>query len=261
MTLTSNPNLHPNQCALAIELGLAVDGIDSAQEMVVALESKLGGDAELESARWFSVSVLRHMRKAKWTDPDASGLDRDAQLALARGCLSVEGFASSLRTVTKDARSKYRIIGFASSKNTDRVVLATGTKAFKIAAQVVSEAGLVEEQTKRSTAKTPTAKQSKPVAESVEAEKTVVSRRAKRRGYGDDELKKVASAVEGLSETASPVSMTDEEFASLDAALSKRDTEIVQQNWGDQESEDRLSRVLGLIAGAGFFVFVAMLFM
>ena len=55
------------------------------------------------------------------------------------------------------------------------------------------------------------------------------------------------------------MSMSKEEFAVLDAALSKSDAETIQQNWGDQHNEDRWSLMLGLLAGAGFFVFVALL--
>jgi hypothetical protein len=55
------------------------------------------------------------------------------------------------------------------------------------------------------------------------------------------------------------MSMSKEEFAVLDAALSKSDAEIIQQNWGDQHNEDRWSLMLDLLAGVGFFVFVALL--
>jgi hypothetical protein len=56
-------------------------------------------------------------------------------------------------------------------------------------------------------------------------------------------------------------SMSKEEFAGLDAALTKNDAEIIQQSWSDQQNEDRWSRILGLLAGVGFFVFVALLFL
>ena len=54
--------------------------------------------------------------------------------------------------------------------------------------------------------------------------------------------------------------MDKEELAGLDAALSKNDAEIIQQNWGDQQNKDRWSWLLGLLAGVVFFVFVALLF-
>jgi len=263
MTVDSSPNtrlttpasLHPNQSSVA-ELG-------SAEVVVDAIESTLGKTADEERARWFVISVLRHLRKAKWATPIGSDLDDVAQKNLAKDCLAVEGFSSSLRTVTKDARSKFRIVGFASSKKIERGVLATGTKAYKIAANLLREMELVEEQAKRASNKTPPKKkaQDRPPELKEEVEKTVVGRRAKRRGYLDDEIMSVENSAEATSEEKQAVSMSKEEFADLDAALSKNDTEIIQQNWGDQQNEDRWSRILGLLAGVGFFVFVALLFL
>ncbi|MBL4728123.1 MAG: hypothetical protein JKY40_01965 [Gammaproteobacteria bacterium] len=55
--------------------------------------------------------------------------------------------------------------------------------------------------------------------------------------------------------------MSKQEFADLDAALTKSNVEIIQQNWGDHQHEDRWSRLLGILAGVGFFVFTALLFL
>ncbi len=65
--------------------------------------------------------------------------------------------------------------------------------------------------------------------------------------------------METVSGENKKMSMSKEEFAVLDAALSKSDAEIIQQNWGDQHNEDRWSLMLDLLAGVGFFVFVALL--
>jgi len=230
--------------------------------------------AEQESARWFAISVLRHLRKEKWSTPKGSDLDDVGQKNLAKNCLAVEGFSSSLRTVTKDARSKFRIIGFASSKKIERGVLATGTKAYKIAANTIFETGLVARQTKPASSKTTLKREAadqqlelkpelKPkIKEKLkEVEKTVVSRRAKRRGYSEVEPIGAGDTIEATSGKNQAVSMSKEEFAGLDAALSKNDAKIVQQNWGDQQNEDRWSRILGLLAGVGLFVVVALLFL
>jgi|TARA_B110000881_G_scaffold34376_1_gene26752 hypothetical protein len=45
--------------------------------------------------------------------------------------------------------------------------------------------------------------------------------------------------METVSGENKKMSMSKEEFAVLDAALSKSDAEIIQQNWGDQHNEDR----------------------
>jgi hypothetical protein len=277
MTANSNPgtalnnsaSLHPNQTSVAVELGLDLANLSSAAAVVDAIESKLGKVAEEERARWFTISVLRHLRKAKWTEPSGSDLDEAKQKNLAKDCLAVEGFSSSLRTVTKDARSKFRIIGFAGSKKIERGVLSTGTKAYKITAKLINEAGLAERKSKQASNKTQSKK--KPAVQSLElepelkpeskeVEKTVVGRRAKRRGYSEDESIGAEDTAEATSGKNQTMSMSKEEFAGLDAALSKNDAEIIQQNWSDQQNEDRWSRPLGLLAGVGFFVFVALLF-
>lgn len=262
MAANSNPKLHPNQSFVAIELGLDVASLSSAVAVVDAIESKLGKAAEEECARWFAISVLKHLRKEKWSAPNGSGLD-DARLkALAKDCLAVEGFSTSLRTVTKDARSKFRIVGFASAKKVERGVLATGTKAYKIAANVMLETGLVKGQAEKSRKKTTSKRKvASPRPElKPDAEKTVVGHRSKRRGYVEDEFMSSADTMEATSGNNQAVSMSKEEFAELDAALSDNDAEIIQQNWGDQQNKDRWSRILGLLAGVGFFVFVALLF-
>ena len=266
-SLATSASLHPNQSSLATALGLDMAKFSSVAAVVDAIESTLGKVAEEESARWFAVSVLRHLRKAKWSTPRDSDLDDAGQKDLAKGCLAVDGFSASLRTVIKDSRSKFRIVGFASSKKIERGVLATGTKAYKIAVNTIVAAGLAARKTKPASYKTTTKKkvdpqpQLKPELKDKlkEVEKTVVGRRAKRRGYSIGESMPVGDTLKVTSEENQTVSMSKEEFAGLDAALSKNDAEIIQQNWDYQQNEDRWSRLLGLLAGVGFFVFVALL--
>jgi hypothetical protein len=270
-SLATSASLHPNQSSLATALGLDMAKFSSVAAVVDAIESTLGKVAEEESARWFAVSVLRHLRKAKWSTPRDSDLDDAGQKDLAKGCLAVDGFSASLRTVIKDSRSKFRIVGFASSKKIERGVLATGTKAYKIAVNTIVAAGLAARKTKPASYKTTTKKKVDPQPQSKseskpelkdklkEVEKTVVGRRAKRRGYSIGESMPVGDTLKVTSEENQTVSMSKEEFAGLDAALSKNDAEIIQQNWDYQQNEDRWSRLLGLLAGVGFFVFVALL--
>jgi len=270
-SLATSASLHPNQSSVATALGLDMAMLSSVAAVVDAIESTLGKVAEEESARWFAISVLRHLRKAKWSTPHDSDLDDAGQKDLAKGCLAVDGFSASLRTVIKDSRSKFRIVGFASSKKIERGVLATGTKAYKIAVNTIVAAGLAARKTKPASYKTTTKKKADPQPQSKselkpelkdklkEVEKTVVGRRAKRRGYSIGESMPVGDTLKVTSEENQTVSMSKEEFAGLDVALSKNDAEIIQQNWDDQQNEDRWSRLLGLLAGVGFFVFVALL--
>lgn len=251
--------IHPNQNAVAVALELDVEALGSVELVVGAIESKFGAAAEEQAARWFVMSVLRHLRKAKWTDPNESGLNDTKQMNLAKDCLAIEGFSVSLRTVTKDARSKFRMVGFASTKKLERGVLARSTKAYKIASYVILEAGLVEQQAEKKTTAKKKKKSQRPELE--EIEKTVVGRRAKRRGYFEDEFMNVADTAEVIADKKQAVSMSEEEFANLDVALSKKNSEMIQQNWSDQRDEERWSRLLGLLAGLGFFAFVALLFL
>ena len=266
-SLATSASLHPNQSSVATALGLDMAKLSSVAAVVDAIESTLGKVAEEESARWFAISVLRHLRKAKWSTPHDSDLDDAGQKDLAKGCLAVDGFSASLRTVIKDSRSKFRIVGFASSKKIESGVLATGAKAYKIAVNTIVVAGLAARKTKPASYKTTTKKkvdpqpQLKPELKDKlkEVEKTVVGRRAKRRGYSIGESMPVGDTLKVTSEENQTVSMSKEEFAGLDDALSKNDAEIIQQNWDYQQNEDRWSRLLGLLAGVGFFVFVALL--
>ena len=266
----NSPALHPNQRFVAGELGVETAEHNSIAQTISAIEARLGDAAAVESSRWFAISVLRHLKKAKWNTLNESGLDEAKQKSLAEDCLAIAGFATSLRTVTKDDRSKYRIVGFASSKNVDRGLLATGTKAYKIASDVVLDSGLLAQAEERaksakdstvnaSEKKTPSAKSKRPDLKAVE--KAVPDRGAKRRGYSEDESIAVAETTAAVEDVNQALSMTEAEFAVLDAALSNNDAQIVQQSWADQRNEDRWSRILGVLAGVGFFVFVALLFL
>lgn len=250
--------LHPNQLTVATELGLNATEFETVPAAINAIEAKLGERAMQVRSKWFVISVLRFLQKKKWTGLDASGLDGLRQQELAEQCLAVTGFAASLKTITKDHRSRFRIVGFASSKNIERGILAKGTKAFKIANSVLSEAGLDGQQA----ALQPQQKVAESVAvEPAEAEKTVVARRAKRRGFSPEQPAPLPAASQRKIEPDQSLTMSEEEFAQLDAALNKPDIEVKQQNWEDQGSEERTSRALGVLAGLGFFVFVALLFL
>ncbi|MBL4573029.1 MAG: hypothetical protein JKY86_08140 [Gammaproteobacteria bacterium] len=267
MTANSSPNtsvsVHPNQSSRAVELGLDVATLSSAEAVVDAIESALGKAAEEECARWFAISVLKHLRKENWASLSDSDLDDVTLMRLVKDCLAVKGFSSSLRTVTKDARSKFRIVGFASSKKIERGVLATGTKAYKIAANSLLEAGLAEGKAQQESNETPLKKLAadKRSESKVGVEKTAVERRAKRRGYVENEPESMIDTLEKMQGEDQAASMSKQEFADLDAALTKSDVEIIQQNWGDQQHEERWSRLLGILAGVGFFVFIALLFL
>ena len=104
--------------------------------------------------------------------------------------MPVEGASSSLRIITKDAINKFRIITFASSKKSERGMLSTSIKAYKVTAKLIIEAVLAERESKQAHNKTQSKKKAADQAlelepalklESKEFEKTVVYRRVKRR--------------------------------------------------------------------------------
>lgn len=68
----------------------------SASELIIAIESQLGGKAALEYTRWFLMSVLRHEKKANWIHPDESKISRDTQYELAGFCLAIPEFVQSI---------------------------------------------------------------------------------------------------------------------------------------------------------------------
>jgi len=135
---------NPGQCLVAKELGIDVAALTNADVAVALIEEKLGKEAVEVRARWFVLSVLRHLSKEKWTALPESQLSDARQISLAKDCLAVEGFSTSLRTVTKDNRTKYRLLGFASKRDTGRGVLSTSSKAYKMAVCVLQEDGLVD---------------------------------------------------------------------------------------------------------------------
>jgi hypothetical protein len=153
--------------------------------------------------------VLRHLRKAKRSTPHDSDLDDAGQKDLAKGCLAVDGLSASLRTVTKDSRYKFRIVGFASSKKIERGVLATSIKAYKIAVNtIVAAARKTKPASNKTTTKKKVHPQPRSKSELKEVEKTVVGRRAKRRGYSIDESMPVGDTLKVTSEENQTVSMS-----------------------------------------------------
>ncbi len=248
---------NPDQCSVAEELGIDSTDLLNTDIAVALIENKLGVNSIEVLARWFMMSVLRHVNRASWAEISENQMDHARQESLVKDCLAVPGFATSLKTVCKDNRTKYRLVGFASSKNLDRGVLSTATKAYKIAVQVLAEAGLVEERKSGNSKNKKVAVAASHVLADI-SQKTAVGRRAERRGYHGDDFMEVDEAI---SKSNREESMSKEEFADLEAALSRNDPEIAQQDWNYQSKEDRWSLILGLLAGVGFFVFVALLFL
>ena len=110
--------------------------------------------------------MKRLMTKMTANSNPSTALNTSCSVHPKQISVAVEGFSASLRTVTKEARSKCKLIGFASSKKIERSVLVTGTKAYKIAAKLIIDAGLAEQKSKQANNKTQSKK--KPADQSLE---------------------------------------------------------------------------------------------
>lgn len=133
-----------NQVSLAVELGIVLEegvGVDS---VVLKINQALAGKSIEEQARWFVLSVFRHLTSAQWLEPTASNLDLSCQYSLAQDCLVVDGFKKSMTTVLKDRRYLFTLLRFGKSKDTKKNIISSTTKAYKIAAAVLKEQGLLQ---------------------------------------------------------------------------------------------------------------------
>ena len=153
-----------------------------------------------------------------------------------------------LRTVLKDANCRFTLLGFAKRRNPERQILSSATKAFKRARQLLEEAGYLQAKSSRQQLQAPQLAISSASA---------VNRRAARRGHAsttDGQVAGVALAAAAKKPAVSAENMSEEEYAELDKVLDGGDAVGDGQYWHYQTNEDRLSLLLGLLAGGGFFM-------
>lgn len=242
-----------NQRAFATALDIEVSDYSSVESLVEQIENKLGQNTLLELARWFVMSVLCHSNRAPWQTLDDSGIASEKQYEIARLYIEKDEFKQSLRTVLKEDRCKFTLLRFAKSRNLEKRVLSTTTKAFKHAQGILKELELV------APAKTKTRTSRKKAKPAVEKE-SLVDRRAARRGYFDDELLDFLNPAETDSALGLPrPGLSDEEFAELDAKIDVGG-EPVYADWSGSVGEDRSSLLVGLAAGCVMFAVVIWMF-
>ena len=242
---------------------------NSLQDLMQAFDKALGQKYLLEQARWFIMSVYRHLTKSKWDSLSDAGLSLDQQYELAEIYVSSDKFKQSLITVLKDPRTRFTILGFAKARNLDKRVLSTTTKAYQHAREVLASRELVvtKASRKNSAPASATPEQvSEATGNATEARQpaSVVNRRAARRGFSEttDAIGAQAGAdvVAEEIDTDSQAAMSEEEFAELDQMISNSEKPAAP-NWTYQTNEDRLSLLLGLAAGCGFFALVLWMFL
>lgn len=274
--MTVNKEISLQQAELASSLGISLDESSSLLQLMQALDKALGQKYLLEQARWFILSVYRHLTKANWDTISESGLSLEQQYELAEIYISSDKFKQSLITVLKDPRTRFTLLGFAKSRNLEKRVLSTTTKAYQHAKGILADKELVASKPlrKRGQASASAKSQSQATADTnsgadarpdAEAGDSVVNRRAARRGFADtshaDGQSEVeAESVSRASPDASQTTMSEEEFEELEEELSSGEKPAAT-NWTYETNEDRLSLLLGLAAGGGFCALMLWMFL
>lgn len=243
-------SISKDQLALASRIGVDTGEENSIDDIVRAIEETLGQNTLLEQARYFVLSVLNHANRLQWRSLSDTSLSNDRQLELARLFIASDDLKQSLRTVLKDNRFKFTLLKFAKTRNVEKRVLSTTTKAFKEARKLLVERALIDPPKKKVAVQAKTKKKESD---------SLVDRRAARRGYFNDEF------LEFLSPQDAPIgnhpddALTDEEFDELDAKLSGVDS-LTANAWTYHNSEDRLSLLVGLAAGSVVFATIIWMF-
>lgn len=245
-----------SQLEVAKGLDIPVAEFPTTTALVGKIEEALGQGTMLELSRWFVMSVLCHSNKLPWLSLNDCELDEEKQYALAGRYINSDEYKQSLRTVLKEDRCKFTLIRFAKSRNIEKRTLSTTTKAFKHAQTLLKEESLLA-------AKTPARKsKSKPSTKKPKApdKGSLVDRRAARRGYFDDEFLDFLNPTgEGFDQGSGEVSLSDEEFAELDAKIDIPGEPAIE-GWSGAASEDRSSLFVGLAAGGLMFALVLWIF-
>ena len=262
--MTANQVISPQQAELASSLGISLDESTSLGQLMLELDKALGQQYLLEQARCFILSVYRHLTKANWDSVSESGLSLEQQYELAEIYISRDKFKQSLITVLKDPRTRFTLLGFAKSRNLEKRVLSTTTKAYQHAREILADKELVamKPARKRGQASVNCNSQSQADADkslgadaNPEAGDSVVDRRAARRGFtdgghADDKPEVEAESVDFANPETGEAAMSEEEFAELEEELSSSKRPAAT-NWTYETNEDRLSLLLGLAAGGG----------
>ncbi|MFK7863600.1 MAG: hypothetical protein AB8B95_05155 [Pseudohongiellaceae bacterium] len=240
-----------SQMSLAETLDITVADYPTTALLVAKIEDSLGQNTMLEQSRWFVMSVLCHCNKLPWLELSDCEIPEEKQYALAARFIESDEYKQSLRTVLKEDRCKFTLIRFAKSRNVEKRILSTTTKAFKHAQTLLRGEALLKDAPKVSRKNKSSSKQKKATASG-----SLVDRRAARRGYFDDEfLDFLNPEGEGFQEAPIAAQMTDEEFSELDAKVNVQGDQLGMQ-WLDTSVDDRSSLIVGLASGCLLFLIV-----
>ena len=210
---------------------------------------------ELELARWFLLSVRRHVLKAQWEDADRgyadeSGLSLDQQQQLAESFLQDRSALQSLRLVLRAPELQNRLIRFGEVRDIQQQQLTEDSKAYLHAEQLLLQAAQPAHRNKQAA-----------LASVSTNRPTIASRRAARRAA------QVQSLLEGEANTPetgegskagsnNSNEMSDAEFDYLQRALAENDSEVAGRRNRFRINPDHLSLLYGVLAGLLLFVMV-----
>lgn len=243
------------QVTFAHDCGVELEAVKDIEQLIYRIEVQLGQNTMLEQARWFILSVLRHLNKKNWQNLSECNITNKQQYELAQKYIEADDLKHSLRTVLKDNRCRFTLLRFAKARNIETLTLSTTTIAYQVASTLLQEAELI--------AKPLVSNKKRVVGKRHDNSGSAINRRAARRGYFDDNSVKL-DEVEIQSPQANrgkSVGMSEEEYAELEQVIEASGDRQVSQNWSYPTNEDRLSLLMGLAAGCGVFLIVLLLFL
>lgn len=210
---------------------------------------------ELELARWFLLSVRRHLLKAQWEDADCgyaeeSGFSLDQQQQLAESFLQDRSARQSLRLVLGAPELQKRLINFGQVRDMQQLQLTETSKAYLHAEQLLLQAA----QPAHGNTQTEQASLSNN-------RPTIASRRAARRAAQVQvqlagEAKPSETSERGNVGGTLNNEMSDAEFRYLQKALTQNDSKAVGRHNKFRINPDHLSVLCGVLAGLLLFVIV-----
>lgn len=196
-------------------------------------------------ARWYLLSVYRHLQQADWNDVNDCDLPESVVDELVSAYLADRSVRKSLIMVLKDSRYRYQLIRFGPNRDQDLLQLSESTIAFRHARTVLQP---VVRPSPEDLARMPI----EPIAATVNARRA--ARRAQPMTRSD------SSGTAGV-EFAADGGMSDAEYARLEQALSSAAAGDEPQPRRYDNNADRLSLLYGLLAGALLFILVYWLFL
>lgn len=241
------------QIEFARSLGLEPANDEAGPAFVQRLEQHLGQESMLQLARWFLMSVLQHLQGSAWQSIHVAGIDESQQYALAREFVARDEFKQSLLVVLKDPRFRFTLVSFAKTRNPEKRVLSSTTKAFRHGKEILQRNGLVGPQTSKRKTRRSTVKKSPRVD-------TAVNRRAARRISLAQSSDTMLNDNPHTLDAAASGNMSEEEFVELDKALGAGDLKAGQA-FTYNTNEERFSLLMGALAGAGVFLLALLLFL